>query len=121
MDQIIDAQTNDIARFAVDVILEKKGEDILLLDMRGVTILADYFIICSANSERQLRAIVEGIRGEVKETYSLYARNVEGQPETGWMVIDYGDIIIHVFSAEKRSYYSLEEFWRDATVLLKMQ
>jgi ribosome-associated protein len=122
----MEEQTIEIIEFAreiVDIIADKKGEDIALLDLRERTIIADYFIVCSAGSERQLKAIVNGVTEEVKKRYGLIPRGVEGEAETGWVLIDYGDVVIHAFAPEVRSYYDLESFWvgQDASVLLKMQ
>jgi ribosome-associated protein len=113
----------EFAREIVDIIADKKGEDIALLDLRERTIIADYFIVCSAGSERQLKAIVNGVTEEVKKRYGLIPRGVEGEAETGWVLIDYGDVVVHAFAPEVRSYYDLESFWvgQDASVLLKMQ
>ncbi len=113
----------ELAREIVDQIADKKGEDIILLDLRERTIIADYFIVCSANSERQIKAIVDGIREEVKKQYGLLPRAVEGEASSGWVLIDYRDIVIHAFAPEVRSYYNLESFWleQEANVLLKMQ
>ncbi len=114
-------ETIDLARDIVDVIADKKGDDIVLLDIRGQTLIADYFVICSAGSERQLKAIVEGVTEEIKKQHGINERFVEGDARTGWVLIDYGDIIVHAFSPETRDYYDLEGFWREAAVLLKMQ
>lgn len=92
-----------------------------MLDIREQTLIADYFVICSGNSERQLRAITESITEEVKKDHRVMAHHVEGEPSTGWVLIDYGDIIVHAFSPETRAYYDLEGFWREAAVLLKIQ
>lgn len=117
----VKTQIVDLAREMVDVIADHKGADILLLDVREHTIIADYFIICSAQSERQLRAVVESIREEVKDNHRIIPLSVEGESNSGWVLMDYADIIIHVFSPEMRAFYDLEGFWREAAVLLKMQ
>lgn len=111
----------ELAREIVDIIADKKGEDILLLDIREQTLIADFFIICSAGSERQLKAIVDGVAEEIRKRHGIKARYIEGQASTGWVLLDYSDIIVHAFSPEARAYYKLEEFWREAAVLLKMQ
>ncbi len=111
----------DLAREIVDIIADKKGEDIVLLDVRERTNIADYFVICSAASDRQLKAIIEGIGETIKERHRINARYVEGNPATGWVLIDYLDVIVHVFSPERRAFYDLEGFWYEAAVLLKMQ
>ena len=113
----------ELARNIVDLIADKKGENITLIDLQGRTIIADYFIICSGASERQLKAIVREITNEVKKEYGLSPRSVEGEAETGWVLIDYNDIVIHAFSPQVRDYYQLEDFWleHEAQVLLKIQ
>lgn len=105
----------------MDQIADKKGEDIVLLDVRERTLIADYFVICSGTSERQLKAIVEGVTENVKKEFRLPARYVEGEPNGGWVLIDYGDVIVHIFAPERRAFYDLEGFWYEAVVLLKMQ
>lgn len=91
------------------------------MDIHERTVIADYFVVCSATSERQIKAIVENITEEIKKSYRLYALHVEGDPQTGWVLIDYGDVIVHVFSPERRAFYDLESLWYEAAVLLKMQ
>lgn len=111
----------DIARLIVDVIADKKGEDIILMEVREQTTIADYFVICTATNERQLKAIVEAIREKVKEEFSISSRPVEGKEETGWILIDFVDIVVHAFQREVRQKYDLEDLWRESPVLLKMQ
>ena len=110
-----------MARFVVDTVADKKAENIVLLDIREQTVIADYFVICSAGSDRQIRAVVESVREEVKDEFGMYARAVEGEPESGWVLIDYYDVVVHVFAPATRHYYDLESFWDEASVLLKMQ
>lgn len=113
----------ELAREIVDIIADKKGENIVLMDLRGRTVITDYFVVCSGGSERQLKAIVEGIREEVKKDYGVTPRSVEGDAASGWVLIDFIDVVVHAFAPEVRSYYDLEEFWtaQEANVLLKMQ
>jgi ribosome-associated protein len=105
----------------VDQIADKKGEGIVLLDVRERTLIADYFVICSGTSERQLKAIVEAVTENVKKQYRLPARYVEGDSVGGWVLIDYRDVIVHVFAPDRRAFYDLEGFWYEAAVLLKIQ
>jgi ribosome-associated protein len=91
------------------------------LDIRERTVIADYFVVCSGNSERQLKAIVESVTEEIKKSHKLHALHVEGDSKTGWVLIDYGYVIVHVFTPERRAFYDLESLWREAAVLLKMQ
>ena len=111
----------DLARRMVDIIADMKGEDIVLLDVHEQTVIADYFVICNGGSERQLKAIVEKVTMEIKKEFHVYPRRMDGDATSGWVLIDYGDIILHAFSPETRAYYRLEELWHESPVLLKMQ
>ena len=105
----------------VDSILDKKGSDIVLLDLREQSVFADYFLICSGENDRQIRALAESVRTEAKQEAGIRANGVEGIPEAGWILIDFGDLVVHVFSPDKRDYYSLEDLWNDAHVVLRLQ
>jgi ribosome-associated protein len=105
----------------VDLLADKMGEDIILLDIREQTIIADFFVICSGTSERQTRAMIDGIAQEMKQQHGIIPLHVESDAGNGWVLIDYGAIMVHIFSPEARAYYDLENFWNEANVLLKMQ
>lgn len=109
-----------MAREIVDVLEDKKGEDILLMDIRDLTTVAEYFVICSGGSDRTIRALVDAVREALRMKHRLRGR-IEGQPADGWMVLDYGDIVLHVFSPDQRSYYRLEDLWHDGKILLRLQ
>ena len=111
----------ELARFIVDSVEDKKAENIVLLDLRPDAIIADYFVICTGNSDRQLRALADGVREQVKEKYAKLPASIEGTPESGWMLMDYGDTVVHLFQEDKRRYYDLEGMWRSAHVLLQIQ
>jgi ribosome-associated protein len=104
----------------VDAIADKKGEDILLLDIRDISILADYFVIGSANSERQAKAIVDGVKQVTKQTLDVRPLRVEGEADAGWVLMDYGSVVVHVFTPQVRAYYDLEGLWRDGQVVERM-
>lgn len=91
----------------------------MMLDMRDVTLLADYFILCSGSSNRQIQAISNSLIEDLKKEGSKRAA-VEGSTESGWVLVDFGDVIIHIFSPDQRSYYQLEELWKDAPIVVKM-
>jgi len=110
-----------LARIIVDLASDKKGENIVLMDMRNISPITDFFIIASGGSDRQLKAIIEHIGEETKRTYNMPVWHVEGDPEGGWVLMDYGDVVVHVFLPEKRSYYDLEGLWRDAPILVRIQ
>jgi ribosome-associated protein len=103
----------------VDIIEGKKATNILTLDMRELTSLADYYVLCDGSSIRQINAIVDELVKELKRSGSWQA-NVEGTPEFGWMLIDFGSVVVHVFSPEQRAYYQLEELWQEAPIVMRM-
>ncbi len=111
----------DLARRLVDAIEEKKGEDILLMDIHAQCSFADYFVLCSGSSERQLKAILDAIQETAKHEFSVSPHHVEGKPETGWVLMDLGDVIIHVFSPSQRRFYSLESLWKESPILLRIK
>jgi ribosome-associated protein len=105
----------------VDIVTEKKAENILLLDVREVAVFTDFFIICSATSERQVEALRSAIREETKAALRVVPLNVEGEASSGWVLMDYGSVIVHLFSPEVRAYYNLEGLWRDGRVIVRIQ
>lgn len=111
----------ELSHMIVDALLEKKGSDIVLLDLRGQAVFADYFLICSGDSEPQLRALSQNVLSETKKKASILARGVEGDPADGWVLVDFGDVIVHLFSPEKRAYYDLESLWHNGRVVMRMQ
>lgn len=94
----------------------KRAEDIIALDVHEISLLADYFLICSANTERQMNAIVEEIVDKVEEN-QVDVRRIEGKDGGKWILIDLGDVIIHVFQTAERSFYNLEKLWSDAPLV----
>lgn len=110
----------DIARAAVDAAANKKADDIVLLDIRDVTSMADYFVICSASTDRQVKAVVEGIEQELKAD-GVRPLLVEGEQSSGWVLIDFGEVVCHVFKPVEREYYRLEDLWQGAKTLVRMQ
>jgi len=111
----------DLARDIAVWIEDKKGENIVLTDLRAMTTVTDYFVICDAPSDRQLNAIADNIREEIKTKYKQLPFRIEGRGEGGWVLMDYGRVIVHLFSPQLREYYDLEGLWKDAPVLLRMQ
>jgi len=109
-----------LAHLVVDAIIDKKGSDILLLDIRGHSIITDFFVLCNGDSIRQLKALTSGVTQQVKEHANEYPMGVEGVPESGWMLVDFGDVIVHIFAPEKRRYYNLEELWGDGHVVVRV-
>lgn len=105
--------TTDMAKRIANAADDKKAEDIVVLDMRGISILADYFIICSGSADTQVRAIINSIENTLEED-DIYVKHKEGIDEGHWAVLDYADIIVHVFHANEREHYQLERLWGDA-------
>ena len=105
-------QSKEMARIAWQALSDKKGEDIKIIDITGVSVLADYFIIASGNSESQISALVDNVEEELhKAGYHLKQR--EGRSGASWILLDFGDIIVHVFDKENRIFYDLERIWKD--------
>ncbi|MFH1655298.1 MAG: ribosome silencing factor [Candidatus Omnitrophota bacterium] len=101
------------ALLVADFAAEKKGENIVILDMRKVTNFCDFFVICSAPSDRRLRAIAEGIIDSLEERSIKIPRRINRE-ESNWIALDLGDIIVHIFDNEIRDFYNLEHLWQDA-------
>lgn len=117
MEVILDSKTT--AKLIVDAAAEKKAENILMLDVHDLTTLTDYFVLCEGTSDRQLRAIADNVLAEMKQVDTLPFHR-EGSPESGWLLLDYGYVVVHIFSPERRAYYKLEELWQDAPTVVKM-
>lgn len=92
----------------------KKAEDVLVLDLQGISNFTDYFVICSGTSEPHLKAIAGEIEERLKLDDHVTPNAVDGYPMSHWIVIDYSDVVVHIFHAEKRGHYSLEDLWSDA-------
>ena len=105
-----DELADEIAELAAD----KKAIDIVTLDLRGVVGYADLFVICSGNTDRQTKAIHDGIHQGLKDHHRLLPRRVEGQNEARWILMDYLDVVVHIFTPETRAYYRLEQLWGEA-------
>jgi ribosome-associated protein len=93
----------------------------VILDLRNVSLLADYFVICSANSERQIAAIVDEMIEGLRRVEHRRPLRREGSSSSGWVLIDYGDVIVHVFAPVERDYYRLEELWAEAVPVVRVQ
>jgi ribosome-associated protein len=110
----------ELAHTIVNALEDKKAEDIVLLDITGLVSFTDFFIICTATSNRMLNALADGV---VEKTHLEHEKKgrIIGTPDSGWMIVDYGDIIVHLFDADLRRYYNLEELWDEGKVLLRVQ
>ncbi len=105
----------------MDLASDKQASDILLLDIRGVSLIADYFVICSAGSERQTTAILKELDETLLEEFRRKPLHRDGTADSGWVLLDYGDVIVHIFSPARRAYYNLEQLWGSATPVVRLQ
>jgi len=110
----------DLARRIVELAEDKKAADIVLLDLAGLTTVADYFVIASGGSERQLDAIADGIV-EALRSEKLRPIGREGLAASHWVLLDYGSVIVHVFTPPERDFYQLERHWSEAKTILRVQ
>lgn len=115
-----DVEALALARRIVDLAADKKAADIVLLDIHELTTVADYFVICSGASERQLTAIVDGIAEGLREE-GVRPIGREGSSSAHWLLIDYGAVIVHVMAPPERDFYQLERLWAEAPLLLRIQ
>jgi ribosome-associated protein len=111
--------TLELAHTIVNTLEDKKGEDIVLIDLQGVAVFTDYFVIATGTSDRMLNSLADAAREAVKKTYQLNGRE-EGQASDGWLVVDFGDVVLHLFAPEEREYYQLEELWETGKILLRL-
>jgi len=103
-----------LARLCAHYAAEKKAEDIIAIDLRGISGFTDFFVLCSGTSEPHLKAIVGELRDSLKKDYDVMPMAVDGFPTSQWIVADYSDVVVHIFHHEKRGFYSLEDLWSDA-------
>ena len=116
----VDYDASAIAHQIVDVAVDKKASDVTLIEIGKATTLADYFVIATGNSDRQIGAISAGIQQRMKED-GIALLHAEGLPGDGWVLLDYGQVVVHVFAAEQREYYDLERRWKEAPTVLTIQ
>ncbi|MCI8489609.1 MAG: ribosome silencing factor [Lachnospiraceae bacterium] len=105
-----------IAKLACEALEEKKAKDVQVIDIREISVIADYFIIADGENQNQLQAMQESV-DETLYKAGIHAKQVEGNNKSTWILMDYGDIIVHIFSKEDRLFYDLERIWRDGTIL----
>ncbi len=108
------ADTTELALGAAAIAYDKKAEDIMVLDMRGLVDYTDHLVICTGRTPRQTKAIAEDLRYRLKHDFGVTPRQVEGQKEGDWILVDALDVVIHVFTPEAREFYRLERLWREA-------
>ena len=112
-------ESQEIAKKAVEAALDKQASDILMLDIRQVSDFTDYFVICSGDSERQIHATCDAIDEALsREGIKLLRR--EGKDDSGWVLLDFGIVVVHVFSTPEREYYNIEKLWDKATPVVRI-
>ena len=108
------APARALARQAVDAVLDKKATDVVVMDMREVSGVADYFVLCTAESDRQVKAVADAVQDEIREAHRERPWHREGLDHLQWVLLDYVDVVVHIFDAERRQFYDLERLWGDA-------
>jgi len=99
------------------VLEETRGRDVRVLDLRNVTEVFDYFVLATGSSRRQMHALADEVERIIKEEFGDTKRGIEGYDESRWIVLDYGDVVVHLFDADARDYWDLEQLWSDATAV----
>lgn len=110
-------QAREMARVAFKALEDKKGEDICIIDISQISVLADYFIITNGNSDSQVNALVDSVE-EKMHIAGYEQKQQEGQNSGAWVLLDYGDVIVHVFDRENREFYNLERIWNDGKKII---
>lgn len=113
-DSVPNASAESCARFSAEVAQLEKAEDVVVLDLRGLAGFTDFFVIATASSERRRTTIVDAVERRVRERVGRKPIHLEGYPAAGWLLADYVDFVVHVFSPESRELYQLEKLWGDA-------
>jgi ribosome-associated protein len=110
----------EVARRAVEAASDKQADSIVMLDTRQVCSFADYFVICNGESTRQIEAIWQEIREKLKHD-GVVPSHIEGAADSGWILLDLGEVIVHIFSPSQRDYYRLDDLWHKATPVVRIQ
>ena len=110
-------QTLSLVKTIVNLIDDKKAEDIVILEIAGLSVIADYFVICTGRSITQTKAVADHVVDMLKQDHNIQVKGVEGQQDGKWILLDFGEVIVHVFRHEEREFYNLERLWGDANQL----
>src|SRR3954447_3498023 len=113
-EEIQELSPEELATRIAEIASDKVAHDIRVFDLRGIVSYTDFFVICTGNTERQTKAIHDGIYQELKDVHGRLPRRVEGLTESRWILMDYLDAVIHIFTPDARGYYRLEQLWGDA-------
>jgi ribosome-associated protein len=107
----------DLAIGCARAAADKKAEDVLVLDLRGISSFTDFFVLCSGSSEPQLKAIGSAVREFARDVAQRKLRNEDGFPASQWVAVDLGEVIVHIFHHDRRYFYNLENLWKDAPLI----
>ena len=110
----------ELGRSVAEALADKKGEDVLLLDLTGVCSFADYFVLATGLSERTLQALADDLLRKFKGNWRVGRAPAEGGASSGWILLDFGSVVVHLLSPAQRKYYQLEELWREGRVVLRI-
>jgi ribosome-associated protein len=105
--------SQEMVNIVANALDDKKAEDIVILDMEGISLVAEKFVICHGNSDKQVQAIAQNLKDEMSK-HGIETKRTEGTDEARWVLVDLGDIIVHIFHKDERGYYNLEKLWGDA-------
>ncbi|WP_211745533.1 ribosome silencing factor [Paenibacillus sp. Marseille-Q4541] len=108
--------SKELLQIAVEAADDKKAMNVVALDLQGVSLVADYFVICHGNSDTQVQAIATEIRKRVQES-GVRIKGLEGMDSARWVLMDLGDVVVHIFHRDEREYYNIERLWSDAKVV----
>ncbi len=111
----------DLARSMVRVMDDRQAADIVMLDIQPVSLITDYFVIGTGETRRQLTAIADTILESIKKLDGTTPLAVEGTAESGWILLDYGSVVVHLFTPGQREYYKLDQFWEEASLVVRIQ
>lgn len=112
--------TIEVARAVVNILEDKKGENIVLVDVHEISSFTDYFVFVTGTSDRMLDALAKAVSEGIDQQYDINGK-AEGSSQTGWVVVDLGDTVVHLFSPQQRDYYRLEDLWSKGKTLLRLQ
>jgi ribosome-associated protein len=113
-------QPSDLAQRLADLLSDRQAEDIVLMDISKVSSFTDYFVVATAGNPRQMRAIIDALDRDLRAE-GIRPERIEGAPDSGWVLIDFGDAIVHLFAPAERSYYNLESLWAKGVSVVHIQ
>jgi ribosome-associated protein len=117
----VQLESTELAHRIVDIMDDRQAADIVMLDIRPVSLITDYFVIGTGETRRQITAVTNSIVETVKKNSGDRPLAIEGTAESGWVILDYGGVVVHLFAPEVREYYDLEQLWEAATLVVRIQ